>query len=299
MFKDVIIHMLNELGNDYDILGDEIKTTCLNPNHNDSNPSFFINHKTGANHCFSCGYSISPKRLFGDSTEQDVEEMIRKAKYSNLLSHTKVESNATVFFLPPKAYDINRDWRGLTKDLLLRLGVYYCDTGRFKGRLVFPVYEDELLLGADTRIVNPELADFHDAKWLRSKGMEVQKIVYPYNYIQSLPTSKRHHVILCEGVADALTYIQCGAVAIPTFGLGVPDNERIEKLLSLGVDTVTIGYDNDERGQQAILKVYPYYKKWFEVKGHVLVNVVRKSGCKDANEALQAGILKRRGDVDI
>lgn len=53
MFKEAIIAILDSMGNDYNISGDEIKTTCLNPNHEDSNPSFFINMNTGKNHCFS------------------------------------------------------------------------------------------------------------------------------------------------------------------------------------------------------------------------------------------------------
>lgn len=293
MFKEAIIAILDNMGNDYNISGDEIKTTCLNPSHEDSNPSFFINMNTGKNHCFSCGYSIPVKKLFGDNSQEDIEELIRKAMYNNLIPVKKTKQDFS-FFLPPKAYDIDRNWRGLSKEFLNRLGVYYCDTGRFKGRLVFPIYNNETLLGVDTRIVNPSLADFHDAKWLRSKNMEVQEIVYPLDYLKTLPLSVRRHVILCEGVADAISYLYCGVAAIPTFGLAPPEMKRIELLLSLGVDTITIGYDNDEKGQAAILKVYPYYKKWFDIKAHPLVTKVRKSGYKDANDALQAGLFNTK-----
>lgn len=300
MFKEAILAILDNLGNEWDISGNEIKTTCLNPEHDDNNPSFFINTKTGACHCFSCGYTISPKRLFGDSSingstkDLDIDELIRTAKYNNLIPQERKREEAR-FFLPPKAYDIDRDWRGMSRAFLEQLNVYYCDKGRFKGRLVFPIWYGETLKGLDTRIVNPSLAEYHDAKWLRAKHMEVQKLVYPLDYLKQMPVDKRSHVILTEGVADALSYLYCGVAAIPTFGLSSPDNERIETMLNIGVTTVTIGYDNDLKGQEAILRVYPYYKKWFDVRAHPLVTKVRKTGLKDANEALMAGIIK--GDI--
>lgn len=49
----------------------EAKIRCLNPDHNDKNPSCFINIKTGQFYCFSCGFGGGIKKLeslFNDST---------------------------------------------------------------------------------------------------------------------------------------------------------------------------------------------------------------------------------------
>jgi hypothetical protein len=296
MFKEKIIAKLEAMKQPYEVLGNEVKTTCLNPAHQDENPSFFINTQTGASHCFSCGYSISPSRLF-DMDDEDVEELLRNAKYNVLLSQfSKQKENAKQeFTLPPLKYKIDRNWRGVSQSLLERLGAYYCDQGRYAGRLVFPIYgKDNELQGVDARIVNDDVVpeQVKSAKWLRSKGMEAQSIVYPWGILSQFPRDTIKHLVLTEGLMDALSYLQIGVPAIPTFGMGAPSQERIELLLELGVETITIGYDNDVKGQEGSLRVYLYYKKWFDVKGHWAVALVRKNGFKDANEALVAGVLR-------
>lgn len=295
MLKEKILQKLQALGQSYEVIGKEVKTLCLNPEHQDNNPSFFINTLTGVSHCFSCGFTMNPSK-FLNIDDENVEELLRQAKYNNLLS-TYIKPNQDTkqeFTLPPKKYRIDRNWRGVSQVLLERLGVYYCEQGRYAGRLIFPVYsKDDELQGVDARIVNESIVpdSVQSAKWLRSKGMDAQSIVYPWSILKSFPLDKRKHIILTEGLMDAVSYLEVGVPAIPTFGMGYPSEKRIELLLELGVETITIGYDNDEKGQEGALRVYPYYRKWFDVKGHWATSLVRKSGFKDANEALVAGIL--------
>lgn len=296
--KDKIIAKLEAIPQKYQIIGNEIKTFCLNPHHDDSNPSYFINTDTLVSHCFSCGWSPSPRVLF-DMDDEDVDEIIRNAKYNQIQNRfIDAKQDDKHFVLPPVAYPIDRDWRGLSRTLLERVGAYYCDTGRYSGRLVFPIYKNDKLLGLDARIVNPEIAKFQDAKWLRAKGMDATSIVYPYNYLKSLPYEKRRHLVLTEGVADALSYLQLGVASSPTFGTGDPDMERITTLLELGVDTITLGYDNDEAGQKAAMRVYKHYVKWFNIKPHWSTSLVRKSGHKDCNDYLQE-LVKTSGRIEL
>ena len=287
--KALIINKVKALNQSYTISGDELRTLCINPEHNDSKPSYFINLKDGKNHCFSCGYAIKPSKLIGDSVEDgiDVEEVLRDAQYSYLeeMLSTK-EQEDKVFTLPPKAYDIDKDWRGVSKELLQALGVYYCDTGRFAGRLVFPIYQDDELKGFDARIVNPSIVPelLQDVKWLRPKGMEVQKLCYPFDYLKDLDCT---HLVICEGVADCISYLELGVPAIPSFGVSPPETERITALLKLGVSTIGLAYDNDEAGRKASLKVYKDYVQWFKVKNHPLTYKVFKTGVKDCNDYLK------------
>lgn len=291
--KDLIIHKVRSLGQDFTISGGELKTLCLNPEHNDSNPSFFINLKDGKNHCFSCGYKLHPSKLIGDlagdygESEVNVEELLRGAQYNYLDEILKPkDSGEYSFTLPPKAYDIDKDWRGVSKELLQDLGVYYCDTGRFAGRLVFPIYKGDKLQGFDARIVNPKIVPelLQDVKWLRPKGMEVQKLCYPFEYLKGMDCS---HLVICEGVADCISYLELGVPAIPSFGVSPPDPERITALLELGVSTVGLAYDNDEAGRNASLKVYKHYVKWFKVQNHPTTYKVFKAGVKDCNDYLK------------
>lgn len=288
--KDLIIHKVRSLGQDFTISGDELKTLCLNPEHNDSNPSFFINLKDGKNHCFSCGYKLHPSKLIGDMEGEgiDVEEVLRNAQYNYIeeILKPKDSSEQQIFTLPPKAYDMDKNWRGVSKDLLQKLGVYYCDTGRFAGRLIFPIHQKGVLQGFDARIVNPKIVPelLQDIKWLRPKGMQVQQLCYPYDYLKELDCS---HIVICEGVADCISYLELGVPAIPSFGVAPPETNRITQLLELGVTTIGLAYDNDEAGRVATLKVFKDYAKWFKIKNHNVTYKVHKSGVKDCNDYLK------------
>lgn len=287
-FKDLIIAKLDSIGQKYTISGDEIKTLCLNPKHNDSHPSYYINMTTGVSHCFSCGFAPHPAYLLGED-EETIEELLYQAKYDRLLETLVPDTEVKVqrdFWLPPKTYDINKSWRGVSKELLSKLGVYYTNTGRYAGRLVFPIYEGSILMGYDARIVSPSVVpeEWRDTKWLRPAGMDATSIVYPMNVLREFRDTS--HIIVCEGLLDAVSYIQLGIPAIPSFGLSPPTSDRITKLIAMGVTTITLGFDNDEKGYEGAGKVFKYYKKWFDVKPHWLVSKVRKSGEKDCNDYL-------------
>ena len=302
MFKDILVAKLQGLNKKFTISGNEIRTTCMNPNHIDNSPSYFINIVTGVSHCFSCNYSPPPSVLIDMGTEE-TSELLRQSKYNTLLNQLedKFSYDTTMnytFTEPPKAYDINRDWRGTSQELLSKLGAYYCDTGRFAGRLVFPIYnENNIFIGADCRIVSPkDVPEYvRDVKWLRHKDMQTQDIVYPLQLLESLGTVE--HIVLCEGMADAISYWQMGVPAIPNFGLSSPSASKIATLIRLGVTTITIALDNDEAGIDASKRLYKDYIKWFKVASHPLASKVFRSGLKDANEYLVQIYNKNKGNV--
>lgn len=292
-FKQILESKLSALGQDYKVRGDEITTICLNPEHNDTKPSYSINVKTGVSHCFSCGYAPHPAVLIGQS-EEDTEELLRQAQYNYLedLITPDKEEDTREFYLPPKAYDINKDWRGVSEELLKALGVYYCDKGRYAGRLVFPIIRDDIVQGFDARIVNPSIVPdkLKDVKWIRPAGMDAQGIVYPYEFLRD--NYDCNHIILTEGVMDAVSYLELGVPAIPTFGVSPPNSRRITDLIRLGCTTLSIGYDNDDAGRTASMKVYKDYAEWFNIMNHPVQMKVFFSGEKDCNDYL----VKQKGD---
>jgi DNA primase len=257
-----------------------VKCQCINPEHNDTHPSAGINKESGIFHCFSCGHT--EKFIKEDDDELDEEDLIWRSKYSNLSLVEDVEDeylpNVT---LPPKAYSIKEGWRGISATLIEELGVYYCNAGRFRGRYIFPMYYKGKAVGFDARIVD-DTAQVITAKWIRPKGMNAQGIVYPYDIIKNMG----NHLVITEGVMDAISYIEMGIPAIPSFGLSSPSALRIEQLIALNVEKVTIAFDNDERGVAGALRVLPYYAKWFEIVPHPLVKYITDSGEKDANDFL-------------
>ena len=286
-YTDIIIDKLESLGNKYEIMNKEIRTTCLSPLHYDEKPSFFINRETAKSYCFSCHYSLNPMVfLEGKVDPEDLD----KAKYNKWLRELydmreAIEETADKkkeIFLPAVKFELFEEWRGVSPEILQKVGAYYADAGKYRGRYIFPVIEEDKVIGFDARVVN-EKAIMTDAKWIRNRGFDVKSTVYPYN---TLKKERPNHIILVEGVMDALSYMELGGYAIPHFGLTPPSNDRITKLLRLGVDTITFGFDNDDAGISGTIKLLPYYVEWFNIEPHPLVDKVRDSGFKDANDYL-------------
>lgn len=280
MYKDIILQKLTEMRKAPEIRGDEVISLCLNPNHKSNKKLYSTNITHAYGKCWSCGYANSPKFFLEDVEDDD---KLWDAKYNSLIQKQESEERSSItHVLPPVDLYLDKPWRGISTALLQKVGAYYSSMGKYKGRNIFPIYKDDVLLGFDARIVD-STAMFPEIKWIRPAGMIVQDIVYPHSIIAE---QRPDHIVIVEGLMDALSYIQMGVIAIPSFGLSSPSMVRITELIRLGVEKVTLALDNDERGQAAILRFIQAYGEWFDIVPHDLVNLVRLSGEKDANDFL-------------
>ena len=50
---------------EYKVSGKDFLIRCLNPEHNDRDPSLRIDKLTGIGHCFSCGFKLNIYKYFG------------------------------------------------------------------------------------------------------------------------------------------------------------------------------------------------------------------------------------------
>lgn len=66
--------ILDELGIQYRLSGDEANAACPNPHHEDHRPSWYINTETGDHICFSCGWAGPLSRLVEALRSVDREE---------------------------------------------------------------------------------------------------------------------------------------------------------------------------------------------------------------------------------
>ena len=302
--RGVIIEQLQDSGAWYEEVNGSnwIKCYCTNPEHNDHNPSAGINTDSGILHCFSCGYTEKFIKV-----NEDNADTIWRAKYANLKRDLKEYSDydhyyetqkdrQKVLFLPPVSHYLDEQWRGVSVDVLQDCKAYYCDKGKYRGRYVFPFYQDGVQYGFDARIVDAS-ANMVGAKWIRNRGAPVKDIVYPKDVLLKRFASVEH-IVIAEGVMDALSYIQMGVPAIASFGLTPPSQRRIEDLIRMGVTKITIAFDNDEAGVAGTLKVLPAYSEWFEIVSHPMVEMVRNSGEKDANDFLCSVLDKGLRNID-
>ena len=62
---DYVADLLKEKGVYYMPSGHDLLIRCLNPDHDDSNPSMRVHKDTGIYHCFSCGCKGNIFKYFG------------------------------------------------------------------------------------------------------------------------------------------------------------------------------------------------------------------------------------------
>ena len=294
MYKQQIEENLKSLRIPYSIKGDEVSCRCLNPEHKDNNPSFSINITTGAYNCFSCGFKGSIVYLW-DGIEVD-EVTIRESKYTSLLEswHEDEEIPYKEFseaLMPPVDHLVDYDVRGVPKEILQDLGVYYCSKGKYKGRLIFPIRDLEgTLLSFDARIYsNPKGKHiepmFPDAKYLRPPAVPTKDIVYPLDYIST--HFQEDYVILTEGIFDAISLIALGFPAVCNFGLGAPSTTKMGRVMSLGVTSIVNGFDGDTKGQNGWQNIKETWRQFLKIKEPIeIIKTIWKNG-KDANEYLK------------
>lgn len=298
MYKEQLQQWLESQGKSYTISGNEIKCQCLNPEHNDNNPSFSINHVSGGAFCFSCGFASHANRILG--IKQDADS-IRLAKYLSLNKLWEDQASSkeppTDVYLPPIDFMIEEDVRSIPKEILIELGVYYCSIGRYKGRLIFPIKDTRgNILGFDARIyqhpARPNVVpddSVVNAKYLRPSTMKTVNVLFPLNYLYNhrkeldLTT-----IVLTEGLMDALSYIAFGVPAVCNFGLSAPSADKVGLLLSLGAQSIANGFDGDAAGIAGWQKIKDEWRKYIPIeRSPELTTRIRESGCKDANEYLE------------
>ncbi len=290
MYKQTIIQYLTSINRPYTIHGHEVSCQCLSPSHQDNTPSFNINTKTGLMYCFSCRYKNFIGNLVGDGVIDP--EMERNSKYAQALRDLEDLETPEAFeetegvLLPPRSSLTLQSFRGLSQDTIDSAGLYYCNRGRYSGRIIFPIKDvNGDTVGFDARITPldntpPRVAA---AKYLRPSSFKTARIVGVY-----VGDPESHKVHIVEGIIDAISYMQMGYNAACNFGLLACSPEKAGMLLSYGFDTVINGFDNDSAGMIGFQKVKESFRQYFTIgRPTDIVTKIREAGCGDANEYLQ------------
>ena len=287
MLRQIIEKKLQELGKKYKQTGDEwFLTTCLNPNHNDSKPSFHINFNSGFGKCFSCGYEVNKDYWLNGIVENEYE-IKRNVILNNIKKKLKKEEKEThQVILPPHNEDITFNYRGISKELWNKLDCYICRVGKYKNRIVIPIKYNNEVKAFETRALNDNM----QPKYLHSKGFDVKSLIYPDNLLKE---NNKNYIILVEGIMDAISGWELNIPTIANFG--VADNvnqEKIKKLIELGIDKIYITFDKDKAGAKGNIKMlkHSYYNKFFKVKLGIELKELQgfyKSNYKDLNDYLQ------------
>lgn len=252
--------------------GKDYVIRCLNPDHEDRNPSLRIDKTTGIFNCLSCGYSGNLFDFFGQKPNW---LQIRRNNLKNIIEEKLVETAGLT--IPENAVPFDTDWRGISAATFKKFGAFQHNNSEFIGRVVIPV-----------RNITGKIVAFCG----RHQGnVDPKYLFHPGGAkLPLFPVVKPLHgrIILVEGIFDMMNLHDKGLDnAVCAFGVNKMTEEKINILKIQGVSGIDIFFDNDEAGQNAVVKLQE------KLNEHEIASTkVTYSNVKDPGELTALQVIK-------
>jgi len=236
----IVDELLIARGIEFRPSGKDYLIRCLNPDHEDRNPSLRIDKTTGIFNCLSCGYSGNLFNHFGEKPDW---LQIRRERLKSVISDKLIETSG--LSIPDNAIPFNQDWRGISASTFMKFEAFQHSNAEFIGRVVFPVRSitNKIIAfcGRHQGQIDPKYL-FHPA----GSKLPLFPIVKP---IQG-------RIILVEGIMDMINLHDKGLTnAVCAFGVNKVTTDKINILKIQGVSGIDIFFDNDEAGQNGSEKL--------------------------------------------
>ncbi len=246
--SDYVLELLKKHDISFTVSAKDYVVKCLNPEHNDTNPSFRIDKVTGVAHCFSCGYKTNIFKHFGVVANF---QSIKIAKLKQKLKDLHINFNGVEF--PGEIIPITKPYRGISSKTLKHFGAFYTTASeQLQDRIFFPILD---IRGKPMVFVGRHMLSQGNPRYLNYPA-GVTMPIYPE--VLEEPSKS---VVLVEGIFDMLNLYDKGLHNVAcTFGTNTLFKDTALKLLSLrtqGVETIYLMFDGDEAGQQAMEKLEP------------------------------------------
>lgn len=245
---DPVLALLNNKGISFTPSGKDYVIKCLNPDHEDNNPSCRVDKVIGIAHCFSCGWKRNLFKHFGVFTDTS---SIKVAQLKQKLKDIREQSIEIEF--PENFTPYTESFRGISSKTLRHFEAFYTNGhDKLDDRIVFPI-----------RDVTKKIAAFIGRHVLSDANPRY--VVYPSgkplplfpNIVDSI-----NSIVLVEGIFDMLNMYDKGLHnVVCTFGTSTITEKTVSaKMLSfktLGVNKVFILYDGDKPGREAAKTLKP------------------------------------------
>lgn len=242
----IAIDLLTEKGIDYKIQGNDAVISCLNPEHDDSNPSMRVDKITGVYHCFSCGYKGNLFTHFG-APASSLEIKIHKIKEK--IDRKKAETVGLK--LPEERVNWDAPFRNISADTLKIWQAFTWNVPKFEGRIVFPIRDiTGKTVGLIGRLIqNQMMMDNRPKYYIYPVGVQLP-------FCPAKPKLIQNRAILVEGIFDALNLWDNGLKnAVCCFGTKQMNWVKLSLLKMQGVTGLDIMFDGDDAGQQAAAEI--------------------------------------------
>ncbi len=245
--------LLNDKGISFKVSGQDYVVACLNPEHEDNNPSLRIDKIRGIGHCLSCGFKVNIFNHFNvivNKVSMRTESLRLKLK--------ELKANSEGLPMLEGAYDARTAFRGISVSTYKEFGAFYTDVDTaFENRIVFPVND----ISGKTRVFvgRHVLSNGNPRYMIQPSGAKMQML--PPKLL-----TKSNYLVLVEGVFDMLNLYDKGLKAVSaTMGTKVlSEKELPAKLLPFraqGVTKIYILFDGDEAGVKAADELKPALEK--------------------------------------
>ena len=215
---------------------------CLNPEHDDSNPSMRIDKITGVFNCFSCGFKGNIFKHF-DKPSNYLD--IKREKVKQTIDRKRSESVGLL--MPRDIVPYVGNERNIKPETYKKFEAFLSVNSPFTNRIVFPIKDiTGKIVAFNGRILGKNITGqpkyiFHPPR--------VKLPLYP---LTSLFTPNKGRVLLVEGIYDVINLHDKGLTnAVCCFGTHNITTEKLQLLKMKGVEQVDIFFDPDEAGKKA------------------------------------------------
>ena len=224
---------------------------CLNPEHDDSNPSMRIDRITGVYNCFACGYKGNIFKLF-DKPSNRMDILREKVKQRIDLKR----SETVGLQIPSDIMPYVGNERNIKPETYKQFEAFLNINTPFKDRINFPIRDiTGKVVAFNGRLkMNTHIKD--QPKYI----FHPPKVKLPLFPINAKPIKGR--VIITEGIYDVINLHDKGLTnTMCCFGVNNVTPEKLQLLKMKGVEQIDIFFDPDEAGQVATEKVIEMCEK--------------------------------------
>jgi len=246
--SDPVLELINKNSLAFSVSGRDYLIKCLNPDHEDSNPSFRVDRVTGVAHCFSCGFKTNLFKYYGVFTNPvPMKIAALKEKLNELkIGHLGLE-------LPNGHTPYLKQFRGVSPQTLKYFGAFYTNVvEKLVDRIVFPIKD---ITGKTVVFVARHTLSNGNPRYINYPS-GVKMPVFPAH----LPSGYQSMVIV-EGVFDMLNLYDKGLEnVVCAFGTNTLQNDTKSKLLPFkaqGITHIYLLFDGDEAGEKAAANLKP------------------------------------------
>ena len=233
-----VVDLLQERKIEFKSSGRDYLVKCINPEHEDRNPSMRIDNITGIFNCFSCGFKGNIFKTFGaPSNFLDI-------KRQRLVDAIEEKRSSSVGLPFPKGHTpYIGNWRNIRPDTYKHFDAFLHHETQFVGRIVFPI-----------RDITGKVVAFNGRHMTLSEKLKY--MIYPPQAKLPLYPSKvkpiKGRVILVEGIFDMINLFDKGlSNVICCFGTNNVDIDKLSILKMQDIMGVDIIFDGDDPGQNA------------------------------------------------